>query len=259
MRPNALRTVLNRVSGLISSGGQKKRITAADVEEMVELVCAHSAISETAEGGSWETSLDETQDAAELIAAVAKRLGEAWCNDECDFSNVTIAMTRLQTALHRLLRNRTKVTPLQTDAYSVLLTLPPGEQHTLGLAITQHAFSASGWATELLHPRSLDSIIQYMDEQLIGETRFDLICVSWSNGDLRDRFVHMVETIRGHFGDSCPVIIAGGHSADVNAPLLASLGVRNASDHGHSAVTLAGVMLKSAQAGVSGAMRKLAG
>jgi methanogenic corrinoid protein MtbC1 len=81
----------------------------------------------------------------QLMAPAARLLGEYWVEDVCDFTEVTVALGRLQRMLNvlsPLLEHR-----LQPDSngLSILLLTAPGEQHTLGLAMVGEFFRRSGW------------------------------------------------------------------------------------------------------------------
>lgn len=81
----------------------------------------------------------------DLLAPSARRLGEMWDDDECDFVEVTVALGRMQ----RLLRDLSQV--FLADAGqaepvgSVLLTCVPGEQHTLGIIMVGEFLLRDGW------------------------------------------------------------------------------------------------------------------
>ncbi len=81
----------------------------------------------------------------DLLAPSARRLGEMWDNDECDFVEVTVSMGRMQ----RMLRDLSQV--FLADAAhrepvgSVLLTCMPGEQHTLGIIMVGEFLLRDGW------------------------------------------------------------------------------------------------------------------
>ena len=82
----------------------------------------------------------------DLLSWAARRLGELWDEDLCDFTEVTIGLCRL----HQILREQTL---LYKDgsacpdfaAPSVLLTNARGDQHIFGLVIVSKFFEKAGW------------------------------------------------------------------------------------------------------------------
>lgn len=82
---------------------------------------------------------------AELLAPTARRLGELWEADLCDFTQVTIGLWRLQQVMYDL-------SPLfQRDAQRSavrrkgMLVPAPGSQHTLGVFMVAEYFRKAGW------------------------------------------------------------------------------------------------------------------
>jgi methanogenic corrinoid protein MtbC1 len=81
----------------------------------------------------------------DLLAPAARRLGELWDADACDFVAVTLGLMRL----HRLLR---EVTPdpagrlvHRDERHRLLLGMPAGEQHSFGLELVGEFFRQDGW------------------------------------------------------------------------------------------------------------------
>jgi methanogenic corrinoid protein MtbC1 len=81
----------------------------------------------------------------ELFAPAARRLGEMWKADLCDFVEVTMALSVLQ----QLVRDHSARVGLEvfnwTDHRRVLLAPSPGDQHTFGVVIVEKFFRAAGW------------------------------------------------------------------------------------------------------------------
>ena len=81
----------------------------------------------------------------DLLAPSARRLGDMWDNDECDFVEVTVALGRMQ----RLLRDLSQVFLAESGhaepVGNVLLTCVPGEQHTLGIIMVGEFLLRDGW------------------------------------------------------------------------------------------------------------------
>jgi methanogenic corrinoid protein MtbC1 len=81
----------------------------------------------------------------DLLAPVARRLGEFWEQDRCDFTAVTIGLCCLQQVV---LENSAAFQPRlgRADAdRRVLLAPVPGEQHSFGLLMVGEFFRRQGW------------------------------------------------------------------------------------------------------------------
>jgi methanogenic corrinoid protein MtbC1 len=81
-----------------------------------------------------------------LITQAARRLGELWEDDRCDFARVTIGLGRLQQIVRAIAPAFQKAAvPRSARADTVLLLPAPGEQHSLGLVILAEFFQREGW------------------------------------------------------------------------------------------------------------------
>ena len=81
-----------------------------------------------------------------LITQAARKLGELWEEDRCDFAQVTIGLGRLQQIVRALSPSfQTASVARSAHADTVLLLPAPGEQHTIGLVILAEFFQREGW------------------------------------------------------------------------------------------------------------------
>lgn len=81
----------------------------------------------------------------ELLAPVARHLGELWEADLCDFAQVTLALASLQRVLHALSPGLRCEVPGYAQDRRILLIASPGEQHTFGLSMVAEFFRRFGW------------------------------------------------------------------------------------------------------------------
>lgn len=106
----------------------------------------------------------------DLIAPSARRLGEMWESDDCDFVEVTVAMGRMQ----RLLRDLSQVFLAdagQADPVgSVLLTCVSGEQHTLGIIMVGEFLIRDGWRVLVGTPWTDGDLLS-----MVGSDWYDVI------------------------------------------------------------------------------------
>ncbi len=81
----------------------------------------------------------------ELFAPTARRLGEMWEEDLCDFPTVTVALGRLQ----RLLRDLSPAFGTEVEhplhGRRALFVQPRDEQHSFGLSMVAEFFRREGW------------------------------------------------------------------------------------------------------------------
>ena len=78
-----------------------------------------------------------------LLAPTARRLGEFWDQDLCDFIDVTIGVARLQELL--TIFGAADDIPVVDLKHRVLLVTAPGEQHIFGVDMVGKLMRAAGW------------------------------------------------------------------------------------------------------------------
>jgi methanogenic corrinoid protein MtbC1 len=143
----------------------------------------------------------------DLLTPAARRLGEFWTCDSCTFTDVTVAMGRLQ----QLLRANSSAFGLNNISEGraaerrVLLLPCPGEQHTFGLSIVAEFFYRAGWdvTTSFMQPSA--SLNQLVERQW-----FDAVGLSLGDVTGMNRLNDCVRQIRRASLNPQVSILAGG-------------------------------------------------
>ena len=85
----------------------------------------------------------------DLFAPAARYLGELWESDQCNFSQVTLCLWRLQSLLHELSPSfhagSGSAELARTAERRILMATLPGQQHTFGLSMLSEFFRREGW------------------------------------------------------------------------------------------------------------------
>jgi methanogenic corrinoid protein MtbC1 len=83
----------------------------------------------------------------DLLAPVARHLGELWERDLCDFTEVTVGLGRLQQVLRDNSADFAQPAAVNDapPGRRILLVPCPGEQHTFGLSLVAEFFHRAGW------------------------------------------------------------------------------------------------------------------
>jgi methanogenic corrinoid protein MtbC1 len=113
----------------------------------------------------------------DLVGPTARRLGELWTDDACDFVDVTIALGRLQ----RVVREMSHLFVghgARAGAGRVLLSCIPGEQHTLGLFMVSEFFVRDGWEVSLAAPIAACPIDTLVRDEWFDVVGFSVACNS---------------------------------------------------------------------------------
>lgn len=109
----------------------------------------------------------------DLLSPAARRLGQWWSEDRCDFAQVTLASGWLQALLHRLTASLPTVPLPAGQALNAVFVAAPGEQHTLGLSMVRDFFRVAGWQVHgepVNDPQALLALLQRSHVDLIGFT-----------------------------------------------------------------------------------------
>jgi methanogenic corrinoid protein MtbC1 len=93
----------------------------------------------------------------DLLAPAARHLGDLWTEDICSFTDVTIGLMRLQSALLHI------TAPMETGGtlsarHTALLAPAPGDQHTFGLTMVAGFLERAGWSVTQLTDGSAASV-----------------------------------------------------------------------------------------------------
>jgi methanogenic corrinoid protein MtbC1 len=122
------------------------RVEPADVAGFVAAILAD-------EDTGWQDALQRLREMRvpidaiylDLLAPVARALGQQWEDDRVSFSEVTIGLGRLQRVMRVLSPAFRREVGQPADGRRVLLLPAPGEQHTFGLSIVAEFFRREGW------------------------------------------------------------------------------------------------------------------
>ena len=110
-----------------------------------------------------------------LVVPTARLLGAMWVEDSCDFTQVTLAVWRLQ----RLVADHEQSGDAQTDPTvpcgRVLLSSMPGAQHSLGLSVLAGTFRRAGWDVHAEPCLGVDAL-----SRLVAADAFHLVGLSVS-------------------------------------------------------------------------------
>lgn len=110
-----------------------------------------------------------------LLAPTARRLGQLWEEDLCDFTEVTIGLMKLHRVLETIGVQDSTAMGAGQSAPRVLLAPARGEQHMFGLVMVGELFSRSGWRVRCEVHADQDEL-----EAIVGADHFDVIGFSAS-------------------------------------------------------------------------------
>lgn len=155
----------------------------------------------------------------DLLAASARRLGQHWEEDECDFLDVTMGLWRLQEVMRQVALRHPPLPEGGQDNRSALFSPFPGDEHVLGTLMIEEVFARAGWQTEaLISPKRKELL------QIIAERHFNLIGLTIScdcpNGLLAD----LISAIRSVSRAPRVQVLIGGHMVNANPGIVEAVG-----------------------------------
>jgi methanogenic corrinoid protein MtbC1 len=174
----------------------------------------------------------------DLLAPTARRLGELWNADLCDFTQVTIGTGQLQ----QVLRELTRVFP--TDIKCVrqgrkaVFAPTLGEQHTLGLVMVAEFFIRAGWDVCADYPASANGL-----NSLVRNQHFDLIGLSVGSEAHLDLLAADVRATRRASCNRAIVVMVGGPIFVEHPELVARVGADATAVDGRQALAKAEILL----------------
>lgn len=166
----------------------------------------------------------------DVLAAAANRLGGLWEEDCCSFTDVTIAVGRLQQLLQMLSPQWAAEAELPANARRVLLVPSPGAQHTFGLSMVAEFFVHAGW--EVTGGRGA-----YREEavDMVSREWFDVIGFSVGSDVQLDWLTTCIASVRQRSRNSDIGILVGGPVFTAHPEYVAVVGADATSPDGKQA------------------------
>ena len=153
----------------------------------------------------------------DLLAPCARWLGQMWDEDQYDFSQVTIALWRLQRVLHEQGSRFTQVARPDAESHRALLAAVPGAQHTFGVVMAAEFFSRAGWDVDC-EPKAT-----WMDLRArLSGNWFDMFGLSIATGDSVIQVASAILDMREASANPRVFVMVGGPMA-AEMPDLAAL------------------------------------
>lgn len=214
-------------SVLSTQSGKSEGLTE-EVAEFSRLVLAHDVTVASsyveamrAQGVSLEILY------LDILAPTARRLGQLWEEDLCDYTTVALGLWRLQQVLRELSPAFAGDVECGSCGRKALLASAPGEQHMLGVfmvseffrCIVSEIFRREGWDVWGVPPATRDELIE-----TVGGEWFDLVELSVSCEGRLDVLTEDIQAIRRVSRNRAVVVMVGGPVFDDHPELAAVVG-----------------------------------
>lgn len=149
-----------------------------------------------------------------LFTPAARRLGDMWVADECDFTVVTLALWKLQRLLHDHAPQFDSEGAQPAESRRILLAPMPGEQHTFGLFMVAEFFRRDGWDV-------VDAPVARASDLLALAARqwFDVVGLSLSCSGKISQMAELIRDLRRSSRNGGIGVMVGG-GIFIEAPVL---------------------------------------
>jgi methanogenic corrinoid protein MtbC1 len=170
----------------------------------------------------------------DLLAPAARRLGEWWEQDLCDFVDVTMGLWRLQEVMHELAAGVPGAGGVTAGARAALFAVPPGETHVFGSVMVETCFRRAGWRTRSATESSLAEI-----ERDLARGWFDLVGLTVSNADSVEELGDLIARLRLVSANPDLAVLVGGTVFSAKPDLADHVGADGTAADARQAVVLA--------------------
>ncbi len=156
----------------------------------------------------------------DLLAPVARHLGEMWDRDLCTFTEVTMGLGRLQKVLREnsMAFGPPHASQEPEEVRRILLMPCPGEHHTFGLSLVAEFFHRAGW----------DVVTSFLATDAAAVTvkqdRYDVVGFSLGIASGAARLTETIRLVREVSLNTRIAIICGGPAFDVHPEIGAQVG-----------------------------------
>ncbi|OBX20598.1 hypothetical protein A9995_02525 [Erythrobacter sp. QSSC1-22B] len=170
----------------------------------------------------------------DLLAPSARRLGELWEADECDFVDVTMGLWRLQEVMREIALRSPSLVRFFSAAPTVLFTPMPGDQHSFGALMVEEVFARSGWQSEVLFKPGRSELLAN-----VAERSLDLVGLTLSCDCPTGTVAELIAAIRAVSPNTETRVIIGGPRVNADPGLVALVGADGTASDARSALALA--------------------
>ncbi|MEM1052063.1 MAG: B12-binding domain-containing protein [Pseudomonadota bacterium] len=179
----------------------------------------------------------------DLLAPAARRLGELWEQDQCDFVDVTMGLWRLQEVLHEIsARAPYRSKAVAPGAKRGLFLSMPGDQHFLGPQVLEDVFVNAGWYTAVLTKPLRRDILA-----LLSRECFDVVALTLSRDCPSSAVRSIVNAMRSVSRNEHISILVGGHMINHNPAIVAEVGADGTGADARAALKMAEALVQSAE------------
>lgn len=231
-------------SAVTPRAGQSRGITAEEASRFALLPLrleAAGLLEEVdafiAKGASVETIC------LDLLAPAARKLGEMWERDECDFLDVTMGLWRLQEVMREVAARAPGTLGGMAMPFSALFSPMPGDHHSFGALMIEEVFSRGGWRSEALIKPERRELLDRLARQ-----PFDLLGLTLARDCPSSALSNLIKAVRSVSANPHIIVLVGGRMINENPEVAVEVGADGTGADAIAALELANTLVKTAAA-----------
>lgn len=170
----------------------------------------------------------------DLLAPAARRLGDLWEEDRCDFLDVTIGLWRLQEVMREIAWGSPIITGPISAPRRALFSPMPGEQHSFGATMVHEVFVRAAWDSEVLVAPDMRQLIAK-----VANKSFDLVGLTLSCDVTTESLARTIKAIRSVSMCQDVSILVGGQAVNANPAIALEAGADGSATDAPGALALA--------------------
>ena len=167
-----------------------------------------------------------------LLSPVARRLGEMWETDLCDFTQVTVGLWRLQQLVFEYSDVFQRDRRMRACPRRALLAPAPGSQHTFGVVMVGEFFRRAGWDVRGDPSATLAEV-----KSCIAGDSFDLLGLSLGAECQAKAVSSAILRLRKASRNPAVVVMVGGPAVVLSPDFASLVGADGTAPDAASAVT----------------------
>lgn len=176
----------------------------------------------------------------DLLAPAARRLGEMWETDECDFLDVTMGLWRLQEVMREVAARSPVDHGGLATPHSALFSPMPGDHHNFGTLMIEEVFARAGWRSEALVKPERRELLDRLARQ-----PFDLLGLTLARDCPSSALANLVKAVRNVSANPHIIVLVGGRMINENPGIAMDVGADGTGADALAALELANSLVKA--------------
>lgn len=179
----------------------------------------------------------------DLLAPAARKLGEMWETDECDFLDVTMGLWRLQEVMREVAARSPVVLAGLSLPHTALFSPMPGDHHNFGTLMIEEVFGRGGWRSEALIKPERRELLDRLARQ-----PFDLLGLTLARDCPSSALANLIKAVRNVSANPRIIVLVGGRMINENPGIALEVGADGTGADALAALELANSLVKTAAA-----------